>query len=469
MKFKPARLLLLACGLLAQQAWGLTTTPAAAEIKAAWVVLGSGGQAIARVVTSAGSCPDLLVDGISRRMQLRAGAETVAQRPTASAPADSKPSAFPVTTCELPLPATTREARLGKRKLPLPKAEPQRIVIIGDTGCRMKKSDNLWQDCSSPEDWPFINNARIAASLKPDLVLHVGDYQYRENPCPADVKGCQDSPWGYGWDVWQAEVFTPAAPLLAAAPWIMVRGNHEECARGGQGWFRFMDAQAYAAGRSCNAAEDDASANFSDPYAVPLGKDSQVIVFDSAKAGNGPLDLDKPADIAVFAKYRLQFEEVDRLAAKPGVRSLFTNHHPILGLTPKSANSVFGGNRALLAVMRTLNATAYYPPGIELALHGHTHLFEAIGFSSDHPATLLSGNGGDHVDKPLPDPLPAGTSAAEGVSIEHITHSNSFGFLLMERQPGGWTFKAYRHDGSLMTTCRVKQRKLDCEQSGFVR
>lgn len=53
-------------------------------IKAAWVVLGADNQAIARVVSSATQCPNIRLDGITRRMHLRAGAATIAQRPTAS-------------------------------------------------------------------------------------------------------------------------------------------------------------------------------------------------------------------------------------------------------------------------------------------------------------------------------------------------------------------------------------------------
>ena len=46
---------------------------------------------------------------------------------------------------------------------------------------------------------------------------------------------------GDNWAVWQNDFFDPAAPLLAAAPWVLVRGNHELCRRGGHGWFRFLD------------------------------------------------------------------------------------------------------------------------------------------------------------------------------------------------------------------------------------
>ena len=80
--------------------------------------------------------------------------------------------------------------------MPLPKAEPQRIVVLGDSGCRMKKADNAWQACGDAAAWPFETVANAAAEFKPDLVMHVGDYHYRENACPADVAGCKASPWG---------------------------------------------------------------------------------------------------------------------------------------------------------------------------------------------------------------------------------------------------------------------------------
>lgn len=438
------------------------------EVKAAWVVLGEKGQAVARIVTTDADCPSILIEGKSSPMSLRAKAETIPLRPTASSPEDSKPSSFQFNTCEYPLPDNISHASIGNLTLPLPKASPRRIVVIGDSGCRMKKAENAWQDCSDANAWPFAQIANTAAGMKPDLVLHVGDYHYRENPCPEGVAGCQDSPWGYGWDAWEADLFKPAALLLKAAPWVMMRGNHEECARAGQGWFRFLDARSYEAGRSCNDAAFDGNADYSEPYAVPLGADTQIIVFDSAKVGKSLLNPANVKDAPVFARYQAQFLKVGVLVGKPGTLSMFANHHPLLGLTPKAGNSVIGGNRALLSVMQAVNGTAYYPPGVQVALHGHTHLFEAINFSTNHPATFLSGNSGDNVDKGLPDPLPADSSPAEGVTIERITHSNSFGFLVLDRQPDGWTFNAYRRDGSLMTSCPLNEGKVNCNRTGLV-
>jgi hypothetical protein len=112
-----------------------------------------------------------------------------------------------------------------------------------------EKAEDAWQACNDPEAWTFAEVARAAAAAHPDLVLHVGDYHYRENACPEGHAGCAGSPWAYGWDAWDADFFTPAAPLLAAAPWVMVRGNHEECARAGQGWWLLLDPHALSGQR----------------------------------------------------------------------------------------------------------------------------------------------------------------------------------------------------------------------------
>ena len=124
-------------------------------------------------------------------------------------------------------------------RFPLLPNEIKQIVVIGDTGCRLKGT--FTQDCNDPVKWPFAVVARLAAARRPDLVIHVGDYHYRETACPDTQPGCAGSPHGDNWAVWQKDFFNPAAPLLAAAPWVLVRGNHELCSRGGHGWFRLLD------------------------------------------------------------------------------------------------------------------------------------------------------------------------------------------------------------------------------------
>ena len=435
-----------------------------ARVQAAWVEIGADGQTIVRAVTTADACPKIAIDGQVTTMGLRVGAGTIAQRTTASDPTDSKPSAFPVTTCENIVTAATTEVAVAGRRLPLPKAQPQRIAVLADTGCRMKKADNAWQACTDVAAWPLATISATIAAMKPDLVMHIGDYHYRENACPADIAGCKDSPWGYGWDTWAADLFTPAAPLFAAAPWVVTRGNHEECARAGQGWARFLDVRPYTAAMSCDLPANDTSANFSDPYAVALGSDTQIVLFDSAKAGTAAFG----ASDYKFPIYQAQFRKVATFAADTSKTTLFANHHPILAFAPIAGGAPAVGNIGLQAVMKTLNPTAYYPAGVKIALHGHVHDFQALSFSSAHPATFVTGNGGDNLDVSLPDPFPANATPAPGVVIDKLSHTNTFGFMMMERSGTQWLYKAYTRDGKLLTTCIATGAKVACDKTGFL-
>ena len=441
---------------------------------AAWVELGPDGQAIARAITSECHCPFIELDHTRYEMLLRVGPETIPPRP-----ADLKPAEFPVTTCEYLIPPGTRSASVGDRgednrerrrhRLPLPKPNPQRIVILGDTGCRLRIGDP-WQACSDPEEWPLQTIAESAARFEPDLVIHVGDYHYRENECPPDIGGCRGSPWGYGWDVWDADVFTPANALFAAAPWIMVRGNHEECARAGQGWYRFLDPLPYDLARTCNDPDNYFNGNYSNPYAVPIGDDNQLIVFDSSKVTTSPLDPSDPA----FVKYQDELRQVEALAAaNPNALSMWANHHPLLAFSPITGTTVMGGNPALLSVMYATYDSQYYPPGIGLALHGHTHMLQILNFLTSHPATFMVGNGGDNLAINLPDPFPSDAHPdadfGSAVDIEEIAYTSTFGFVVADREgEGEWTFRAYTRDARLLTTCTFAAGQSSCSDTGFL-
>jgi hypothetical protein len=115
-------------GLLAAIVTSLTmrVMPAAGDGSLAqWVELGPGGTAIVRVVVSDPSCPDTIVDGQTMAMQVRA-----------------EPSQdFSVLVCELTLAASAKSASLLGQPLALPKSDPQRLVVLGDRGCRIKMGD----------------------------------------------------------------------------------------------------------------------------------------------------------------------------------------------------------------------------------------------------------------------------------------------------------------------------------------
>ena len=97
---------------------------------------------------------------------------------------------------------------------------PQRIAVIGDTGCRRndkdKNNDDPWakQDCG--KSWYFGDVAEQLVGDLPNLVIHLGDYMYSG--------GEYDN-----WEGWYKYFFHPAKVALTASPWIMVRGNHETC------------------------------------------------------------------------------------------------------------------------------------------------------------------------------------------------------------------------------------------------
>ncbi len=430
----------------------------------AFVVMGEEGHPVARVITAAAACPEIEFDDVSASMDLRARPATIPLRPTRSVPAESKPSAFPVLVCEKPVPPGTRRAAVAGRTLPLPKPNPERIVVLGDTGCRIKTADRAFQACNDSGEWPFAAVAGAAADAHPDLVIHVGDYHYRENACPDGNAGCAGSPWGYGWDAWEADLFAPAERLLAAAPWIVVRGNHESCSRAGQGWWRFLDPRPLAPGRDCNAAADDAIGDYSEPYAVPLGSgaaaDTQFIVFDSSLVGVLPLTSSDP----MFVTYRGQFERAFALAARRP-NTFFMNHHPVLAFAPNPAkpDTPFRSNEALQSVLASLQPTVLFPPNVQALLAGHVHLFQVVSFSTGQPAQFVSGNGGDIVDTPLPLPLPAGTPPAPGAVVAGTVATNRFGFMTIERAAAGWRMIAHDARGAPMTSCALFQRRATCD------
>jgi Calcineurin-like phosphoesterase len=421
----------------------------------------TGTRAVVRVVTTDAQCPALDLDGVSLPMTIRAAPATVPVRAGGGAQTDSKPAVFDVLTCEAELPsgavAGSARASVQGRQVALPRAEIKTIVVLGDTGCRIKKSDNFFQDCKDPQSWPLEWVAGRAALLNPDLVIHVGDYHYRESPCPADMPGCAGSPWGFGFDAWQVDFFDPVRKLLAAAPWVFVRGNHESCFRAGQGWFRFLDNEPWSEQRSCNDPKLDNDADYSTPFAVPLamhGADTQLIVFDSSRTSNNAYGAQDPA----YRKYSAELQAVDKLAQQ-APHNFFLSHHPVLAYFsyPSEGTIAAGpGNAGLQSVMRDLHPGRLFGPGIDAGMHGHVHLFEMLSFDSGQPLALVMGNAGSSRDLPLPKALPPGTTPAPGASVHEFVTTHEFGFASIERQGADWLLTEWNLQGEPMLYCSLR-------------
>jgi predicted phosphodiesterase len=336
-------------------------------------------------------------------------------------------------------------------------------VVIGDTGCRLKASDHAYQACNDPAAYPFARIAASAAAWRPDLVIHVGDLLYRENACPERNVECAGSPWGYGWDAWDADLFTPAASLFAVAPWIMVRGNHESCNRAGQGWWRFVDPSPIKAGRDCNSAGNDAIGNESATFAIPIGGGAQVIVMDLASAGEEELGHDDPR--ATYLR-RVQHDVIT--FAKGARFSFAVGHYPLFGLRSAVAglgkSKIAAGNQALISVFRDRDP-ALHLPGVDLLLSGHIHTFEQVDLGKSHPSQFVSGMSGTLEDQPRIDAADAERAQIiQGLPIKHFSSDGSgFGFLTLERTgPRRWKVELHSVDGAVLQRCSVAGRRSHC-------
>lgn len=180
----------------------LVVPPASAQsgsVAAIFVVMGGSGPVARAVLTGATQCPSIALGSATQPMSVR---------PVPAAAA----AFFPVLVCETLIPAGTTSASIAGQQLPLPGQTVNTVAGIGDTGCRLKNGKDKagaaagaershtdhdddsgkFQDCDKPKQWPFAQLAQSVAQAKPDLVVHVGDYIYREAAWRG-VSGCRAS------------------------------------------------------------------------------------------------------------------------------------------------------------------------------------------------------------------------------------------------------------------------------------
>jgi hypothetical protein len=399
----------------------LHASAASAEETYRWIQYVDGGLE-ARAITSAAACPKATRDGTAETMTVRA----------------ERNDDFPILVCTLSFPKGTNNVVIGEVPLALPKPAPPRILLIGDTGCRIKGA--AVQACNDMAAWPFRLIADIAAEMKPDLVIHVGDYYYRENKCPDNKPGCAGSPSGDGWDSWREDFFAPAGPLLAAAPWVFVRGNHEACGRGGKGWNRLLDG--FPISSDCQ--------NVSPSFTADIGG-VQLVVMDVSAVTN--VDEANP-NRALADTYLPQFEAAKSLGAGP-VWLAF--HEPIWSPVGVKGGEISVGNKTLASAARGV-----IPPNVQAILSGHIHTFEVMSYMGDLPIQIVSGNGGDRLEE---NPLAQfDRRQIDDVKVKigrGVPHS--FGFAMLERNDGEWSVVSYDRHASKLMTCRMRGRTINCD------
>jgi hypothetical protein len=480
----------------------------------AFVLWGEGadGQPVAMaraVVERATACPLLQRASGARQVM------TPRQRPPDGRFQD-------VLVCETLYPIGEAAAVLvGDRRLELPSvsvATPRRVLVMGDSGCRGDLPHKP-QPCTGDgftKVWPFGVIAEDEKRLGADLIIHVGDYNYRNTPrdmvLPPRVTGydqplsvkiydtgdlddedvpeepigpgywsqnMQGSPIPDSWPAWRDDFFVPATRLMKTAPWLFVRGNHELCSRAGPGWFYLLDpASALLGGdraqESCRPqtppgwrlgawpkppAQPFEGQPFPiriwSPMRLKLG-DLDIISIDSANAGDAYLyNLD-----AYVEQYR-------RVAAILGERrpTWLVTHRPFWGVVKKIKGRPAGGDDpyGFINVTQQAALARAFPNGlpsnVTAVLSGHMHRFQAIGFGERRPPQLIVGTAGivlSHVQPAPPSPddkRPILVPKLDGIDAEVVGLMDHGAMVLEPGKAGAWVGAMVSETGRVLATC----------------
>jgi len=403
----------------------LSAVPVAATTVAGWSQYGADGKVEARIVTDEEQCPSLMVDGTARPMSER------------SAPTP----AFPDRLCLAMVPVGTKTLSAGGRDLPVPVPHPRHLVLLGDTGCRLK--GDIVQACNSENAWPFHQVALHAAAEHPDLVIHVGDYLYRETPCKEDDRRCKGTPTGDNWPTWNADFFSPGEKLLGAATWVVERGNHEDCKRAGTGWTTLLGRDPVTI--ACNPHDK--------PLLVDFG-DFKLGVLDEN-------DADDKGDPKPALVELLQRDLASLMSAKP---DWIVTHHPFRGVAKYEKDE--DGKKILRGANPNLQAAvaAIDEQPLTLMLAGHIHNFQIENYRAPKAPQLVVGEGGDKLDTDVPLKLTGlvsgGNKILSGLSVP------GFGYVVADRigVSQDWRLTVHASNGKVMRNCALKRRKLSCKK-----
>ena len=355
-------------------------------IEQSWVELGPSSHWIVRVATAQASCPEIQVEGHKIPLLERAHTEDRGQK---------------ITVCEGDLSSTNKSVTVMGQTHRLDIKNFKLIAVIGDTGCRIKAHGDEFdiQDCRSDETWPFARMLNeVILPMHPDLIVHVGDYHYRESECPIGNANCEGSIAGDTIESWQQDFFIPAKRALNEANWLFVRGNHEVCRRAGPTWFRFLDAHSYLE----NCADQLSDSN------SPL----------SSTVGGVTLSWVDAAD-----DHNIQ-PSLNQLSKTLRLKSFLFMHRPFLipGEDPEATTN----NHLPVSLQKRGMITAL--------IVGHRHKFEMSRFNDGRPPELITGNGGTKLLVPEAGlRIKDGWSAKSEKSVAQSTYWRH-GFLTLQKQ-----------------------------------
>jgi len=156
-------------------------------------VVGPSRDASIRVIVSADSdCPTLTADGQPLKMRVRAEPGQMFTEGDLPPPAH-----FPVRVCEVNAPEGKAKVLLEGNEMPLPRADIQRIIVFGDTGCRIKKRKNH-KTATTPTNGLTLRCQRTQRRLTQIwsftlATIYIGNlvvYQHARTRAPATIGKC---------------------------------------------------------------------------------------------------------------------------------------------------------------------------------------------------------------------------------------------------------------------------------------
>lgn len=401
----------------------------------AYVVLGPKG-AVARVLSTSGDCPEVIVNDEKHAMSVRA---------------NPNPEKFPVTVCEWLVPREVDSLTVGSFELKARFQRPKSILVLGDTGCRIK--DDWVQNCNGAgegPEWCFEELATNAAKDGAELIMHVGDYLYRESPCPEGNKGCEGSPYGDTWATWQVDFFEPAKALLPTAPWLFARGNHEDCKRAWQGFFFFLDPNSPTPGASGDCPD------YPLPYTVTLG-DQYITVFDTANLTEGDDGQVLQSQVDIFKK---QIDTINQTTSDLPTWTL--THRPVWAI---DASDYPGPETTLGTLEPTLQAAVSqsqngaFANQVKLNFAGHIHDFQVVTFTDGRPTQIVAGAGGTLLDPEITPKLEKEYSQVFtelNITPRDFKTFDNFNFLILKDKRKGWEGILKTADGKEETCFNFK-------------
>lgn len=426
--------------------------PQGAPTAWAWTQLVPGGTQV-RYATPGNQCPDVefTVGGqpvrhsmvLSSTLMLYPREATVCARMVDDGATAAK---IVVTTTQG---ITVRPDTTGVVPLPRwsqPGGRPENIAVIGDSGCRIPSAPAPMQRCT-PAGWPFkqVSDSAARRPARPDLVIHVGDYLYRSAPQRQRRPLCGDASLGndvHTWGCLVTDFFEPAAELLKTAPFVFVRGNHENCGRAGSVWFRYL-----AADLKPNACDD-----YSPPVRINAGR-LGLLLMDTSCAS----DEETPRSCnhsGLVGRYTAQFNEINSSLVRGGDNFLLS-HTPLWAVNGQTgASNPEWIDRDLDAAL-TASSLHRLDSRVTFVLSGHVHLYQMLAVTSatttPRPPQLTVGAAGTTLDQQTWVDSQLINKPVDNLPIAQLVTRREWGYAVLRDRTTTWNVRFLDQSGTRVT------------------